>query len=236
MSFLIPLINRGESTSSTDNVLYREGNIFVMDNHRLALWCWFQELDSTKRYNLIHIDAHPDLSESALKNFHHDLWKMNLEDYRSTWQADVNLPLFRWDNYLEVFLKNYPENIGETVSATHHVGSLKELNISVKPFDLASFCLDVFSGKKYINEFEWIVNLDLDYFFSGQPQKLELFSDEFVEAIASAIKMGLDSGMVKVLTISLSPECCGSWEKAEAMLARFSSLFKKSPADIFVLK
>ncbi|MDD4973418.1 MAG: UPF0489 family protein [Bacteriovorax sp.] len=222
MSFLIPLLDRGESAGSSDNVLWGEGNIFVMDNHRLALWCWFQELKKGSRYNLLHIDAHPDLSESALKNFSQDLWTIGLDEYRTIWQQDVNLPLFRWDNYLEVFLKNYPEMVGVTMSATHHLGSAKELSVEIKPFDLVKRCSEIFSGKEYVNDFEWIVNLDLDYFFSAQPEKFELFSDEYVASLANSISLGLESGMIKVFTISLSPECCGSWEKAERMLAKFS--------------
>jgi hypothetical protein len=228
VSFLIPFVERGESTSSRDNVLWREGNIFIMDNHRLALWCWFQELEKGKRYNLIHIDAHPDLSESALKFFDQDLWTIGLNEYRTTWQQDVNLPLFRWDNYLEVFLKNYPEMIGVTLSATHQLGSTKSLSEEIKPFELVRRCSEIFSGKKYINEFEWIVNLDLDYFFSAQPDKLELFSDGYVASLAKSISLGLESGMIKVLTLSLSPECCGSWEKAEEMLAKFSKILELS--------
>ncbi|MDO9183195.1 MAG: UPF0489 family protein [Bacteriovorax sp.] len=224
MNFLIPLINRGESSSYSDNVLWRDKNIFVMDNHRLALWCWFQELEKGKRYNLFHIDAHPDLSESALKDFKHDLWNIGLEDYCKAWQSDINLPIFRWDNYIEVFLKKYPEMIGTTISATHHLGSSKELSVEIKPFDLVNSTQEIFSGKRYINNLEWIVNLDLDYFFSARPQKLELFSDEYILSLAASIKLGLKSGMIKVLTISLSPECCGSWEKSEAMLDKFSKV------------
>ena len=226
MNFLIPLINRGESTSATDNVLWKNKNVYIMDNHRLALWCWFQELEKGKRYNLFHIDAHPDLSKSALKYFNHDLWSFDLARYRLLWQDDVNLPLFRWDNYLEVFLRNYPEMIGVTMSATHQVGSSQELSIEVKAFDLVNECSDIFSGKKYINELEWIVNLDLDYFFSARPFKLELFSDDFVDSLASSIHNGIESGIVKVFTVSLSPECCGSWEKAEMMLNKFSQKIK----------
>jgi hypothetical protein len=68
------------------------------------------------------------------------------------------------------------------------------------------------------------VNLDIDYFFSSQPQKLALFSDEFVDAVACTLKKGLGNGMIKVLTIALSPECCGGWEKAESMLLKFQKI------------
>jgi hypothetical protein len=207
--YLIPLVNRGFSGPSEDNVLWREKNIYVMDNHRLALWCWFQEIDKNERYNLFHIDAHPDMSESALSYFNHDLFNMTLDEFRSTWQKDINSPLFRWDNYLEVFLKNYSENIGVTISATHQLGSSKELSEEVKAYDLVASMDAIFSGKKYVNDLSWIVNLDLDYFFSARPLKLPLFSDEYVESIAQSLRLGLESGMIKVLTIALSPECCG---------------------------
>lgn len=225
MSFLIPLVNRGDSASSQDNVLWNEGPVYVMDNHRMALWCWFQKIDKTKRYNLIHIDAHPDMSESALKYFKHDLWAMSLEEYREAWQKDINMPLFRWDNYIEVFLRKYPELVGKTVSATHHLGSSKELSEEVRAYDLVKYLNGVFSGERYVNELPWIVNLDLDYFFSAAPEKIQLFGDEFIEGIHHAIRLGLANGMIDVLTISLSPECCGSWEKAESMLLKFGVKF-----------
>ncbi len=225
MKFLIPLIDRGLSTSSRDNVLLRTGgpkeNIYIMDNHRLALWCWFQKIEKNKRYNLIHIDAHPDMSESALKDFSHDLWNLSLTDYQKIWQKNINEPLFRWDNYLEVFLQKYPECVGATYSATHHLGSAKSLSIDVESFNLPKMLKTILSGESYINEFNFIVNLDLDYFFSAAPQKLQLFSDEYIESITQSIALGLESGIIEILTISLSPECCGSWEKAEAMLSKF---------------
>ncbi|AUN96812.1 hypothetical protein C0V70_01570 [Bacteriovorax stolpii] len=221
MTFLIPLKNRGESKSSLDNVLWNEGKVFIMDNHRLALWCWFQKMQKAKRYNLFHIDAHPDMSESALPYFNHDMWSMGLKDYRETWQNDINMPLFRWDNYIEVFLKHYPQLVGKTVSATHHLGSSKELSEEIKPYDLVKFTHGVFSGEKYVNELGWIVNLDLDYFFSAAPEKLPLFSDDYIKQLVHSINEGLSNGMIEVLTISLSPECCGSWENAELMLSKF---------------
>ena len=180
MNILIPLKNRGASASYEDNVLIQNGDTFIMDNHRLALWCWFQKMQKGQRYNLLHIDAHPDLSESALPHFNHDLWSMSLNDYRTVLQKDINVPLFRWDNYLEIFLKKYPEQIGATFSATHHQGSDKELAEEINPFFLSKFINSVFSGQRFVNDLPWIVNLDLDYFLSAAPEKFELFIDEVI--------------------------------------------------------
>ena len=62
---------------------------------------------------------------------------------------------------------------------------------------------------------EWILNLDIDYFFiSYDGEKyIQLFSDEYVIRIAKEIKESLSN--VAVLTIALSPEMCGGWNKSE---------------------
>lgn len=224
MKYLIPLVSRGPSASSKDNVLAVAGlqeNIFIMDNHRLALWCWFSKMKKESRYNFFHIDAHPDMSESAISGFNHDLWNLTLDDYRTAWAAEINEPLFRWDNYIEVFLQKYPECVGKTYSATHHLGSSKNLSVDIKPYDLVKTMNGIFSGESYVNDFNFIVNLDLDYFFSAAPEKHVLFSESYIDSLVRSIAMGLDSGLIEILTISLSPECCGSWEKAEGLLKRF---------------
>lgn len=222
MTFLIPLTQRGLSTSHVDNVLWTDNDAtFVMDNHRLALWCWFQKMKKGQRYNLLHIDAHPDMSESAIPHFNHDLWGMTLDQYRTVLQKDINAPLFRWDNYIEIFLQKYPELVGKTFSATHQLGSSKQLSDEIKAFDLIKFCENVFSGSHYINDLPWIVNLDLDYFFSAAPQKHLMFSEAYLKDLASSIERGLSAKIIDIFTISLSPECCGSWEKAEEVLKYF---------------
>ncbi len=227
MSFLIPLVYRGPSASHVDNVLwFDEASTFVMDNHRLALWCWFQKMKKNTRYNLLHIDAHPDMSESAIPHFNHDLWSMDLEQYRKVLQTDINTPLFRWDNYIEIFLQKYPEQVGKTFSATHQLGSTKELSEEIKAFDLIKFCEGVFSGSHFINDLPWIVNLDLDYFFTAAPQKHLMFSEAYLQHLASTIEQGLKAKIIDIFTISLSPECCGSWDKAEAVLKIFRPLLK----------
>jgi hypothetical protein len=164
------------------------------------------------------------MSESALlalKERDYDLWTLNLSDYRKAWQNNINMPVFRWDNYIEVFLQKYPDQVGKTVSATHHLGSPKELSEEIRAYDLVKYMKGVFTGEKYVNDLPWIVNLDLDYFFTAAPEKSELFSEEFVKQISHSIQVGLQNKTIGILTISLSPECCGSWEKAELMLSRF---------------
>lgn len=229
MSFLIPFRGRNPSEKSNDNFLYHEKNIYIMDNHRLALWCWFQCLSKNESYNLFHIDAHPDMANSAneiiaKKNI--DLWTLSLQEYQTLMQPEFNTPLFRWDNYIQVLLKFYPNllKFENTYSATFKVGSVEQLFNDVSPYRLLSELNAILSGQKYINEQKWIINLDVDYFYSGIPEKVEMFSTEYITRIAQAIKLGIEKDIIKVLTIALSPECCGGWKKAEKTLEIFSNV------------
>jgi len=46
--------------------LWREENVYIMANHRLALWCWLQQREILrKEYSLIHIDKHTDARKWA---------------------------------------------------------------------------------------------------------------------------------------------------------------------------
>jgi hypothetical protein len=63
------------------------------------------------------------------------------------------------------------------------------------------------------------VNIDLDYFFERHKPQVLIFSDEFVRKMFKIIKKGISKKTVTVLTIALSPEWCGGWKRAEALLS-----------------
>ena len=232
--YLIPFKKRSFSGSIADHVLYKidDEPVYVMDNHRLAMWCWLdalKNLDKNEHFNLLHIDAHPDLSHQGLEQFKNDridLSALSLEQYRNYWDNEHNIPLIRWDNYLTFFLNRYPQLVKpeNTFSVTHKMGSTTTLAHDILPHELVRF-LDNYLGEKiFYNTNRWIVNLDLDYFFSTQPDKILLFSDEYLELIVKAIKLALANNTIAVLTIALSPECCGSWEKSEKLLSKMFDL------------
>lgn len=53
--------------SDFDNLvfLWKTNNVYVMDNHLAAAWCWMQECDADTRYNFMHIDRHNDLGTNT---------------------------------------------------------------------------------------------------------------------------------------------------------------------------
>ena len=220
----IKLQEKKLSQDISDNFLFQSENVYVMDNHRLALWSWFQQMKPGKKYNLFHIDAHPDLSSSGVSFYNRNLnplEKMPLDIYRTIIQTDINIPLFRWDNYIQFLLVHYNEylNIDSSISVTHKLGSSLGLKNDFSSIHLLRELSDILLQKRFVNEDKWIINLDIDYFYSSQPQKLIMYSEEFILNIAEIIKTGLDNKMIEVLTIAFSPECCGSWENAEKVFA-----------------
>lgn len=228
MTHIIPFKNRGFSGPHTDHLLFKDNKIYIMDNHRLALWAWNDALQlstSKEQFNLLHIDAHPDMSDAALEEIQKlsiDWTKISIGDYQTLWQNEYNIPLIRWDNYITIFLNEFSKrvNFENTFSATHKMGSSKTLRYDLQPHELLKFMHDYIGERLFYNPHRWIVNLDLDYFFTPQPEKAVLFSDEIILKIAESIKTGIEKDVIAVCTIALSPECSGSWEKAEWLLEK----------------
>jgi hypothetical protein len=218
-----------ESLNINDNFLFQHDNKFVMDNHRLALWCWYQAFKNGERYNLIHVDAHPDMSISSLNHFvnsNFDIRKMSLDEYRNVLDPEINQPLFRWDNYLRFFMEKKEFIFETSISFTHKLGSSAALKYDYSTSFLLKIFGDIFLERKYINEKRWIVNLDMDYFVSNQPDKILMFSDEYIDALTECIIKGCERKMIEVVTVALSPECCGSWENSMKVFSKFNKNLK----------
>ena len=117
MSHIIPFKSRGFSGPHTDHLLFKDNKIYIMDNHRLALWSWNDALNltnSTEQFNLLHIDAHPDMSDAALNEIQKlfiDWTNISIQDYQNFWQKEYNIPLIRWDNYLTIFLDQFSKRV-----------------------------------------------------------------------------------------------------------------------------
>jgi len=108
--WLIPFQGRKWSGSLNINLLWRSGSTYIMDNHRAALWCWFQHLSQMQKYNLIHIDRHTDTLYSQIESWKEALPKNFTSTLLNTYLsyeyegASTRVPVIRWDNYLSLFL------------------------------------------------------------------------------------------------------------------------------------
>lgn len=191
------------------NFLYRRDNVFVMDNHLAAGWCWLNTLDKNQNYGFIHIDQHNDM----LNNNDMSLFKPKLLNEDLTIDDYTNLiakeeKLFRWDNYILQIRQICPTWFKNIVLSTHKVCSVPEIDIS--------FCPDVFNLYSSIHEtiksskFKYILNLDLDYFFNSRG--VRILTDDYIRLLIQEANKSLPN--LAVITIAMSPECCGDWQNA----------------------
>ncbi len=218
--WLVDFQGRNHSTAIKLNFLWKQGNIFIMDNHRAALWCWIESLKGDEELNLFHVDRHFDalFSPQDYAHFPHDTFEeISIDDYlASGYDNDffAVTPLFRWDNYLGLFIEKYQQRISNWAFATHGKGSAPHSirYAAYEPWEFPASIKDL-NGK-------WIFNLDLDYFFGrmGDGQMGRLFTDEYVHGWGIALAEGINRGVIKSLTISLSPECAAGWDGSEACL------------------
>ena len=214
-----------------------------MDNHRVALWCWLQQVNLwDEPHNLIHIDRHYDALGANL-NLHinemPNLRNLSLCDYLS---ASVSLsvpissssptPLFRWDNYLSIYLEKFREQLRYFRCLTHQDGDKPVHNglLESPPYDLPA------NLYYWLKERNWIVNIDLDYFFCdgmNEQEFLPVFSEHYINETFAELRRAMDEGLVKTVTICLTPSnFTPGWDSCLALSRRIFDILGAEHPDI----
>lgn len=221
---IIPFKGKNTSTHCNLNLLVNEGKTYIMDNHLAASWCWMQILDPTKQYNLFHIDRHYDLLNSQtdwwikeLQSQNFDFTTISITDlleikYSSPHFTTEKFPLFRWDNYLTILNRIYPNLIGSASFATHKDGDTID-ELEMHEYEIYELSENLAYWLSNNERMKWIVNIDIDYFFTDRNGKyFQFLTDEYVLSIADELKKAWSN--IEVLTIALSPELCGGWDNS----------------------
>jgi hypothetical protein len=233
---LIPFRGKRYSGSVNQNLLWRDGNVFLMDNHRAALWCWQQEIDLYEtRHSILHIDRHTDCLGANL-DAHlaamPDLRGLSIEDYLNATVAlsGGNVPLFRWDNYLSIHLKEFSKQVSVLRSVDHEDGDAPDHPRTIRPG-----ADEVPPNLLYWlrnDPAPWIINVDLDYFFfevadasSEDMVWFPMFSDAFIDVLFGEIKKAMDEGLIGVVTLCLTPtNFTAGWDKCLGLSARIFNI------------
>ena len=224
--WLIPLTQRGVSSRDHVGFLFREGNIHVSDNHRVAMWCWLRHLSNEERVTLIHIDRHSDTLRSHLSRCLEvlpPLETLSLPDYLgATWDCNGSpMTAVHWGNYLSIFLARHGNQIAQLYWCQHPpTGDPPDFaHEDVEPHELPP-CLEACAQRAG----PVILNLDLDFFMWRRQRNdyYQLYSDDYLRHLGESIAALRASGSLKCLTIALSPECCGGWANSERLLAKLS--------------
>ena len=224
--WLHPFRGRRRSAHYDVNLLWRSERLYVMDNHRVAMWCWLQHLSESKRWNLFHIDYHFDTLAADL-----DAWLEHLPPERATLETylearyephGISCPVVRWDNYLAIFLATHRRRLGELLFATGGVGDRPKCRVTeLDPWHMVKSLEDIAAEDDPYDQNPWIVNIDLDYFTAqGSASRgfTQVFGDAFIGRIGEAVARGLRADRMCCVTIALSPETTGGWPAAERLL------------------
>lgn len=207
-----------------DVMLWQNGKVYVMDNHRNATWCWLQQCRDGERYNFMHIDRHYDMSKYY---FIEDLRpvlenpQMDYGEYANLMRQDGKYKSLSWDNYILFAYDLYPNWFQTNVFLTHKEGDVcvgwrgNKMKFTEKdPADIINqirrYFLEITEDTEGIvggsSELKWIVNLDLDIIFNSSDNGgiYEFYNRETIRDIARLIQRAMDR--IQVLTIAISPE------------------------------
>lgn len=218
-----------EPWSTEIKLLVRHGNTFVMDNHLAASWCWLQCCSSKESYKFVHIDRHPDLCYPGLfygKEINWDSFIGNdtsasLNRYLNTsWNhyGSPEIKLFQWNNYISLTQRKYSDWFSDSlfiIKGKYEQDDNKFDNNNKIRFILGKdFAGDLEEYLKNSKDGSCILNLDIDYFFMGtywDDNNSDKINCKYDDSEISNIGMLLEkySKKYKVVTIALSPECCG---------------------------
>lgn len=219
------LPHRGRLLSESEqcSFLAQKDNIYVMDNHRCALWCWKNYLQSQNlnQVNFFHLDAHEDAKNDLATSIWDELDANNVEKYLNQTVSDGSYKLFRWDNYLPVWVHADQKQIRKSVFATHEVGLAGFSHQRINPYQLLTHF-----PKLFVDELPWVINLDADYFYPKELKQTPLFHPEVIDHFFRQLKHFYDQGDIALITFALSPECCGSWDNAEKIFEVFEKYFQ----------
>jgi len=228
-NWLIPFKGRQDSREWTQNFLWKHESVYIMDNHRAALWCWLQHIEEHSKYDLFHIDRHYDTLSSPNNKWISqvsNLKEISISDYLAIEQktAGETFPLIRWDNYLSIFLELYGEHVEECIFATHNDGDkpVWENGTDDAVWDIP----DILESQLSHNKKTWILNIDMDYFFyNGHKENPErMLTNDYARAVFEIVHKKYQDRTIKVLTIALSPEWCGGWEPAENLCQKLCDI------------
>lgn len=192
-----------------------------MDNHLAAAYCWIYELDKSENLNFFHIDQHEDLwSDAPIESYIKikDASHISLDEFLSMSYQSGKKQAFNYANYILQTQRIFPNWFKKCCFACPDYVDNKELDIILQ-LDNIKLLGSISDATKWTyatlerdKDNRWIINIDLDYFFYSNA--FQMLTNEYIQFFFEDLKNAMEeSGKIAVVTIALSPECCGGWDK-----------------------
>ncbi|MCX6026884.1 MAG: hypothetical protein NTY23_11605 [Chloroflexi bacterium] len=224
IEWLLPWTERGRSGALHDSFLWRAGKLYVMDNHRLALWCWWQHLSAAQLWTFVHIDRHYDSAWESCNPWlqhHQPVHRADLTEFRdATWPTrNGTEKLYRWDTICSALRSLDNDKIEDWIFATADEGDMPAILRArhLKPWAVPA-CLRFLADPEEMVK-DCIIDIDMDYFAHKDLDGPfgSVYSDNYLRELGSALALGIQNGRFGVVTIALSPTTTGNWQLAEAL-------------------
>ncbi|WP_121615793.1 UPF0489 family protein [Virgibacillus halodenitrificans] len=213
-------------------VFFPEKNIYLMDNHKWAFYIW--ELARKKSVispnaTLIHVDAHLDDCPFVLQDNPEYLEIKELSSLKRFTENHVTYDTFIWPAFGRgtinniIYVSDYPNEPFQDWATNYVEGRTYE---GLRLRSMPHFQKAAESGlvEPYVNDNSLILNLDLDFFneedFYGENPKLKTDNEVFSSLTYLKNVYNWD-----LITVALSPECCGGEEAAKHLLDIFVDVF-----------
>lgn len=222
-----------------DSFLWKEKNIYVMSNHRLALWCWLQDGNIFDgKYSLIHVDQHNDArrwegegeQEALNKILHSARGLKDLNIYQS-FQCPTgsfggersSRPAITYDNFIHLAAKI------KIFDHYYMYSRYGDWNTGLPPgaFTFYKKHFEIFGFSKHLinNPAEYVIDVDLDFFDFGRGLIYRIFEDLLLIFLFKKISKYLSK--ISVITISIN-EVPGNelWGKRQRQLKIINRILK----------
>jgi hypothetical protein len=237
-NFIIEPNRKDDSYVYGNNFLWEENGIYVMSNHRIALWCWLQAKDiDSKEYTLFHIDEHmdnrlweapgePECLQEILLNSQTLKELDNYEAYQCMCRniGRETRPCITYDNFLSLSLHlNLFKFMYVYSQVIDRVSEDQKKNICIRE-EVSE--IDLFSAdiKKVNNNI--IIDVDLDFFDKRFDFPDKISENELDELLIKVFRVIVDNrAKISLITISIN-ESPGDplWDKRQHQLTIIKSI------------
>ncbi len=237
MEKLILLKEKSGSKTGEDSFLYffSEQKIYIMNNHRLSLWCWLNFINKNNftKHTLIYIDQHIDCRctdfDKRYKKFLKNINELKILDKFRKLKYDSNfgkLALIDWGNFLAFVIKlKIFKNIF-LFTKTKKIDIEREIKYPGKEaFNLKNIIIYSDNNTKkdlvkvFKNNTDIVLDIDLDFFINTNNTIDKELLNEYIEIIKKY------KNKIIFTTISLNTSYCDGWNNAEEILNYFIKIF-----------